>query len=729
MIKKEWQSIWKDKKLTLSIAVMFIMPVLYSGMLLWAFWDPYHHIDDLPVALVNEDQGAVLDGEQLALGDELIKNLLDGKVFNFIEADPADAEKRLLQQDYYLLIRIPENFSEHATTLLDEKPSKLQIEYISNEGSNFLSAKIGDTAIEQIRAEVNNKVATTYAEQLYESITNLGSGFTKAADSATELREGATEIADGSEELKGYLYQLASSTVELSDGADTLNSGVNKAAQGAKDIASGANELLDGTNQLVTGAESATTGATSLQQGIEQYTAGVASLAEGQNSLLEGQQQFQQGVGNIAQNASAISNGAKQLSQGATSVAQGIDALDAQLTGMIAQLPAEQAAQLHTSLAKLKEGSASVDAGLNELATNTEQLAQGATNLQQSGTELVVGQQQLAEGVANLQQNSPSLTEGAGELQQGNATLAEKLGELAQGTSSLVTGANDLTSGLNEVASGTSKINDGTAELATKSGELADGSANLADGTKKLSDGTDELVSGLSEAGEEASINITDENIEMTVNPVELEKTVLNEVENYGTGLAPYFISLGLFVGALLLTNVYPFVQPAVHPTSVVEWFVSKSYVLVVVGIFQIVFTALIMKFGLGLQVENFGLLLLTITIASFSFMAIIQALTVVLGDVGRFLALIFLIIQLAGSAGTFPLELLPAPLQAVHNYLPMTYSVNAFRAVISSNDYGTLTQCLIVLGIVGVVAVAISFAFFALLYKRRYSKKVEQTA
>ena len=101
MIKKEWQSIWKDKKLALSIAVMFFMPVLYSGMLLWAFWDPYHHIDDLPVALVNEDQGAVLDGEKLALGDELIKNLLDEKVFNFIEADPADAEKRLLQQDYY----------------------------------------------------------------------------------------------------------------------------------------------------------------------------------------------------------------------------------------------------------------------------------------------------------------------------------------------------------------------------------------------------------------------------------------------------------------------------------------------------------------------------------------------------------------------------------------------------------------------------------------------------
>lgn len=729
MLKKEWLSIWKDKKLTLSIVVMFFMPVLYSGMLLWAFWDPYHHLENLPVALVNEDTGAVLEGEEIALGNELISNLLDEKVFNFIEADAKDAEKRLMNQDYYLLIRIPENFSEHATTLLDEKPSKLQIEYVSNEGYNFLSAKIGDSAIEQIREEVNNEVAKTYAAQLYDSITKLGDGYTEAASAALELQDGASKVADGSQEIQDYLYQLASSTVELSDGTAALNEGVKKAADGASNVASGASQLLYGTEQLATGAQSAATGAQSLQQGIEQYTTGVASLEEGQSTLLQGQQEFQEGVNNIAQSSTSLSEGVNRLAGGATSVAQGIKALDAQLATVLAQLPETEAAKLQATLTQLEQGSENLDKGLSTLATNTGELAQGATKLQQSGTGLVKGQEQLAQGVQQLQQNSSLLNEGAQSLQQGNETLAEKIAELSEGTSRLVGGANALTSGLNEAVLGTSKISDGTSQLASKSGELADGSVTLTEGTKKLSDGTGELVTGLSDVGEEASISVSDENIDMTVNPVEIEKTTVNAVDNYGTGLAPYFISLGLFVGALLLTNVYPYVQPAGHPTGLLSWFTSKSSILVVVGLFQVILTTCIMKFGLGLQVESLGLLILTIAISSFAFLAIIQTLTVLMGDVGRFLGLIFLILQLAGSAGTFPLELLPVPLQSIHNWLPMTYSVNAFRAVISSNDYSTLTECLTTLGIIGVVCVAISFAYFALLYKRRYSKPIEQNA
>lgn len=705
--------------------VMFFMPLLYTGMLLYAFWDPYHHLENLPVALVNEDTGAVLDGEGIHLGDELIETLIDEQVFKFVEVDKVDAERLLEEQEYYMLIRIPENFSQHATTLLDESPSKLEIEYIANEGYNFISAQIGSNAVQQIRNEVNNTVATTYATQLYDSITQLGEGFTDAADAASALQDGASQVADGTEEIKNYLYQLASSTVELSEGANSLNDGISKATEGAVSLENGTNELLQGTKQLQQGVQSAADGATSLQQGITQYTAGVDSLAEGQTSLITGQQQLEEGVAKVAQNVEALSDGAGELSTGAASVSQGISALATQLESMMANMPAEQAAQLKATLKQLEDGSAAVQQGTTSLATNAEQLAQGAATLEQSGGELVTGQQQVAQGITQLQQNSTSLQQGADSLQQGNVTLAEKLAELEKGTTSLAQGAGDLRAGLVDAAAGTTKINDGTSQLARKSGELADGSQTLAEGSTKLLDGTGELVSGLSEAGDEAEISISDDNIDMTINPVDLNKTVINEVDNYGTGLAPYFISLGLFVGALLLTNVYPLVQPAGHPTGAVSWFMSKSSIVIIVGIFQVLFTLLILHFGLGLQVDNFALLVLTVEVTSFTFLAIVQVFTVVLGDVGRFLALIFLIIQLAGSAGTFPLELLPGPLQAVHNYLPMTYSVNAFRAVISSNDYGTLAQCLAVLSVVGVICVAISFGFFTLLYKRRYSKTV----
>ena len=184
MIKQELRSIWNNKMLTLSIAVMFFMPILYSGMLLWAFWDPYSKVDQLPVALVNEDTGAILDEEEIQLGKELIDNLTSKGTFNYTVLNSKEAAKKLEDNEIYLLIKIPENFSEHATTLLDENPSKLEIEYKANEGYNFLSSKIGDTAIETIRTEVNKQVAETYVEQLYNSIGKLGGGFSDAAEGA-----------------------------------------------------------------------------------------------------------------------------------------------------------------------------------------------------------------------------------------------------------------------------------------------------------------------------------------------------------------------------------------------------------------------------------------------------------------------------------------------------------------------------------------------------------------
>ncbi|MER2107765.1 MAG: YhgE/Pip domain-containing protein [Solibacillus sp.] len=722
MLKKEWQSIWQDKKFTLSIIVMFFMPLLYAGMLLYAFWDPYHNLEKLPVAIVNEDIGAELDGEPLQLGDDLTEELLGNKDLNFIEIAADEAERGLLNEEYYLLVRVPENFSQHATTLLDAEPKKMELEYLVNEGSNFLSAQIGGNAIEKIRVKVNEEVAKTYATGLYEAITKLGDGFVEAADAATKIEDGVTKVADGSKELKGYLYDLAAGTVTLSDGTTALQKGVNSAANGAGELAAGAANLTNGATSLQQGMQDAANGASELASGVEAYTSGVADVATGQQSALNGQEQLQQGITSIAENSSSLAEGATSLQQGATNVAQGFSQLQQQLEALKATMPEEQAAQLTATLNALQEGTTGLQQGAENLATGATGLQQGAGQLEASGSELLAGHTQIAQGLGQLTANTESLQQGAQGLQQGTATIADKMGELTAGTVKLADGTNSLTNGLQEIRDGANSLTEGTSELSSKSYELADGSTSLVDGADELKDGSGKLATSLADAGEEAQVSSTDKQIEMTVSPVELKETVYNEVDNYGVGFAPYFISLGLFVGALLLTNVYPYVQPVGQPTGLVSWFMSKSSVVVVVAVFQMILTYTLFMV-LGVEVESTGWLIAVICISSFAFMALVQVLTVVLGDVGRFLALIFLVVQLAGSAGTFPLELLPAPLQTVHHFLPMSYSVHAFRAALSTNDTAVLTQSLTVLGTIGVVSVIISFTFFALLYKRRYSK------
>ena len=728
MIKAEWLKIFKTRKMLVSIIAVLFIPVMYAGMFLWAFWDPYAGLPNLPVAVVNQDKGAEMEGVKLDVGKDLVKNLVESEQFKFVEVSKEDAEKGLNGRDYYMTLEIPTNFSEHATTLLDDKPSKLVMNYIPNEGLNFLSAQIGESAMEKIRAEVNKQVSATYAEKLFDSITTMGDGFTEAADGSGKLDEGAKTLANGAKDLKGYLEQLASSTVELSNGTDKITKGAGDAAKGANDLSAGLVKIQDGTGQLQQGAQQAASGAATLSQGVSQYTQGVGKVQAGLATINDKQQQISAGAASIAENAGALNGAASQLTAGSAKVEAGITALSSQLEGMMASLPEEQAAVLKQTLGELQAGSASVHNGLGSLTAGTEKLQAGANQVSSGASQIAAGQSQVLAGANELTSKSGALVEGAKGLQAGNATLAQKLGELNAGVKTAVTGSNTLASGLNELASGSKTLNQGTSTLASKSGELAEGSKTLADGTTELVDGTSTLSSKLGEASDKAKeVHSGKDTYDMVGSPVEVEKESVNHVPNYGTGFSPYFISLGLFVGALLISIVFPLVEPAIRPKNGATWFTSKVSVLAIVGLIQTILTVFIVKWSLGLEVYSLGYFFLTALLTSYVFLALIQMLVSIFGDPGRFMAIVVLILQLTTSAGTFPLELIPEPLQVFNKLLPMTYTVSAFKASISTGDTSFLMQNYgVLLGFL-VVFLVITFGYFMLLHTKRYSKVAEE--
>ena len=247
----------------------------------------------------------------------------------------------------------------------------------------------------------------------------------------------------------------------------------------------------------------------------------------------------------------------------------------------------------------------------------------------------------------------------------------------------------------------------------------------------KLTDGTGELSSKLSEAAEKtAGLNGSDPVVDMFANPVDLDVVKSNEVPNYGTGFAPYFISLGLFVGALLLTIVYSVKEPAIRPTSGWSWFASKLLTMVFIGAVQAVIADLVLLYGLGLEVQNLPLFFLFTILTSISFMALIQFLVTVLQHPGRFVAIVILIFQLTSSAGTFPLELIPGWLQTASAWLPMTYSVSGLKAVISSGDYAVMWDNAYVLFAFFAAFAVLTLAYFVIVYRKEYrGSKKEGTA
>ncbi|MCF6137818.1 YhgE/Pip domain-containing protein [Pseudalkalibacillus berkeleyi] len=727
IVRSEFKAIFRNKKLLIPIIAVLFIPVLYAGMFLWSFWDPYEQLSDLPVAVVNSDDGAEFDGKDLHIGDDLVDKLKDSSEFEFHFVDKEEGYKNLEKQEYYMLVEIPEDFSENGTTLLEDRPQKLSLKYVPNESFNFLSAQIGDTAMKEIKASLSKSVSQTYAETMFEKIQVMGDGFQTASDKAGEINNGAIDLSQGADKLKDNLAVLAEKNVELTGGVAQVQSGATDLAKGSKELSDGVGVMTGKTQRLYKGTKDVQAGIDSLAAGIDQSKSGLEQVDTGLTSAIENTSELHAGSKQLAEKIGALKGGAESAKSGAQTIGSGAAELENELAPLMESLPEEKQKQIQSAINQIKNGATGLEKGTDALSTGASELQGGANKLAGSIGALNDGQKQLQGGVDQLVDGSIQLDQGSEQLQAGQneivknvALLNGKLNEVYEGTVSVASGASELNAGINKVYDGSTQLTDG-------SKKLAEGSQELAEGSTKLSNGTTEYESKLKSAAEEAnSVKANDDTYDMMAAPVDVKNEKINHVPNYGTGFAPYFLSLGLFVGALLISIVFPLKDPASRPSSGLSWFLGKFAVLTTVGIIQSLIAVGILLFGLGLEVESVPLFILTTIVTSLTFLALIQMLVTLMGDPGRFVAIIILILQLTTSAGTFPLELIPTVLQPISAMLPMTYSVSAFKAVISSGDFDFMWQnVLILLGYL-IVFIAMTSVFLVGLFKKQYIKTVE---
>src|SRR5690625_2906079 len=273
-----------------------IVPILYAGMFLWAFWDPYDHLEDVPVAIVNEDSGYDYEGEHLELGNELVDKLKEEDEFDFHFVDKSTGYSGLEAQDYYILIEIPEHFSKHSTTVMDDHPKKIELIYKPNESYNFLAAQIGETAMLQIESALEENVTQNYAEIIFDKIEDVADGLVDASDATDELHDGANELKNGSSTLKKNLNTLASKSLEFTEGVNTAYSGAGDLADGASTLSERIAELYGNSNKLKNASIDLQSGANQLASGISEADDGVNELKEKVPHLINGTSKVQTGL-------------------------------------------------------------------------------------------------------------------------------------------------------------------------------------------------------------------------------------------------------------------------------------------------------------------------------------------------------------------------------------------------------------------------------------------------
>ena len=663
---REINNTMKGKARKLVIGAVALIPLLYGSLYLWAFTNPYKTLDTVPVAVVVEDNGAMINGKMRNIGNEIktrLKNQKDGSEgfqWNFVNS--AEANKGLKNGNYFMVATIPASFSKCIASAQYDTPTKAKLHVKYDQASNMLASQIGKTAFRTMRTEISEAIAQEYWEHMFAKVNSASDSLGAAANGAGALHEGSkslqggiNKLADGSNKLSQSLQKLQGGLGELQKGANTLTEANARSKEGAQYLAQKTQDLANGAQQL--------------SEGTQRLSAATSEFYEG------------------AQKLAASSNELEEH------VKAGNAETKAQITGLLmqAQNPAVTKEDVLANLQSLAEG---LGENSNLLETNLSALSAGADKLSAGSLQIKGGADALMQGMEKVNVGSNKLVAGTNKLADGLAQVSN--------------GSEKLNSGVNEAAQGSAKIVNGSNQLNSGVKKLSDNTPKLVDGAKKLHD-------GLKDAQKSGKVNGIVQKSKMMSAPVSLEEHEYSHVENYGTGFAPYFISIALWVGALMATFVLRVMdrRAILNGMNPLKSALISLTPFVLMGVVQAIILMGVVQGALKLQIDNVGAFYALGIIASIVFMAIMQMIMVVFRIPGRIVAIVLLMLQITSSAGTFPVQMTPAFFRAVHPYLPMTYSIMGLRQAMSGKNSGEIVSGIGMLVLFGVIAIAITSIAF----------------
>lgn len=765
---EELKALIKSPKLWVTMIGVALVPALYNLSFLGSMWDPYGSLDNLPVAVVNKDKTATLNDKKLTIGDDMVDSMSINKALDYHFVSQKKADKGLKDGDYYMVITLPEDLSEKASSLLTDNPKKLNIKYQTTAGRSFVASKMSESAMTKLKDTVSENITETYTKAVFKSMSGLQDGLQEASDGGNELLSGSQQLESGSQTITDNLNTAASGSQTLADGTATLSSGLTTYTNGVSTLASGANELNSNSVALISGIaqlkESSTQvqrlvdGANSLTDGLQQLaTSTTLSAEETENiqSLISGLPQLNAGIQQLNASVSEISTNV-DITQISTvlsdiaSQAQGI--LKAEEKDSSDRLAAIQATPVYQEDLDASQQSQLVNA-LNTSGNSVSQQAQqiltdvqtmkasltALSPLSSKVTELQTAVSQIAnqsnvalpgsvKALTTLstglnQVNTATTTQlvpGSSQIASGISTLNTKLSsganELLTGAttytnavSQIASGANQLVANNNQLTSGASQLQSGAEALASGSSQLAAGSGTLTSGLTTLTSGLSTLSSSLTDASKQLSlVSVTNKNAKLVSNPVSTKETDNDNVKVNGIGMAPYMIAVSLMVVALSTNVIFASSLSGRPVKNRFEWAKQKLFINGLIStVGSLVLYGAIQFLGFEANYEWRTIFL--IILGGWTLMALVTALVGWDNRYGSFLSLVMLLLQVGSAGGSYPIELSPKFFQVVHPYMPMTYIVTGLRQTISmtgsiGTQVGVLSAFLVAFMVFGLI-------------------------
>lgn len=642
-----------------------LIPSLYAWFNIAANYDPYANTGNIKIAVANADKGTEneLIGE-LNVGEEIVQNLKKNDSLGWKFTDEKKAVQGVKSGKYYAAIVIPEDFSSSFVSILSGDMKQPQFEYYLNEKKNAIAPKVTGTGASTIQEQVNEEFIAAAAGSVSKILGQTAEQMGTQVDTVQESLIAKMQTAE--ENLEEYQVVLENLNKTI-DGSDDLINGTQETLDALKSaVASGAKSMNNGTDILASVRNSVGALSAGLSDGLTQGADALSGISSAVGTdlgkLNEKVQNVNEKIGNtITSMQDLISKNEEILTV--------LRELDNQVPG---NPLSEIIEKLETENQRHKEILKNLQTGNNSIGNAVNTSVQG---LNQIASVIQDGQKNLQTSRASFEKNVlPSLNQSLDSFAQ----LSGKVSGVLAGVEPSAEQLKNVTGDLKQTLSDTKTAMESTKEA-------------LDDVQKKLNTAITDLgalqSSDIYLSLKELTKKDTGEVAEFMYSPVQLETKGFYRVENYGSAMAPFYTNLAIWVGGIVLIAIFKMEvdkDEKIKSFTVTQGYFGRWILYITTGLIQALIICLGDIYLLKIQCKNPAAFVFAGLFASFVYVNLIYALSITFKHIGKALSVILVILQIPGSAGTYPIEMTPAFFQFVHPLLPFTYGINAMREAIA---------------------------------------------
>lgn len=642
-----------------------LIPSLYAWFNIAANYDPYANTGNIKIAVANADKGTEneLIGE-LNVGEEIVQNLKKNDSLGWKFTDEKKAVQGVKSGKYYAAIVIPEDFSSSFVSILSGDMKQPQFEYYLNEKKNAIAPKVTGTGASTIQEQVNEEFIAAAAGSVSKILGQTAEQMGTQVDTVQESLIAKMQTAE--ENLEEYQVVLENLNKTI-DGSDDLINGTQETLDALKSaVASGAKSMNNGTDILASVRNSVGALSAGLSDGLTQGADALSGISSAVGTdlgkLNEKVQNVNEKIGNtITSMQDLISKNEEILTV--------LRELDNQVPG---NPLSEIIEKLETENQRHKEILKNLQTGNNSIGNAVNTSVQG---LNQIASVIQDGQKNLQTSRASFEKNVlPSLNQSLDSFAQ----LSGKVSGVLAGVEPSAEQLKNVTGDLKQTLSDTKTAMESTKEA-------------LDDVQKKLNTAITDLgalqSSDIYLSLKELTKKDTGEVAEFMYSPVQLETKSFYRVENYGSAMAPFYTNLAIWVGGIVLIAIFKMEvnkDEKIKSFTVTQGYFGRWILYITTGLIQALIICLGDIYLLKIQCKNPAAFVFAGLFASFVYVNLIYALSITFKHIGKALSVILVILQIPGSAGTYPIEMTPAFFQFVHPLLPFTYGINAMREAIA---------------------------------------------